>query len=241
MTQCIHGIPLNTAPDEVINSLPKDQGTIARHRCTVCAYVAGIKVSRGAAYVEDFSVCRHGSIAPIQVISALPIYQGGAGRHKCVHCSYNAGLRSSSPEDLVEAFNRYCDSIISTEAFAETRIRKGQDIFRANLLNLWGGCCAATGIDDAKLLRASHIIPWSKCENDAMRLDKYNGILLSALWDSAFDSGLISFEDEGVPIISRHMSDRAKILLKNSFIAPISFAPTSLPFLEWHRDNQYLR
>ena len=31
---------------------------------------------------------------------------------------------------------------------------------------------------------------------DALRLDVHNGLLLSALWDAAFDAGLISFADD---------------------------------------------
>ncbi len=44
-----------------------------------------------------------------------------------------------------------------------------------------------TGISDTALLRASHIVPWAKCSDDAQRLDVHNGLLLSALWDAAID------------------------------------------------------
>ena len=47
-----------------------------------------------------------------------------------------------------------------------------------------------TGITDEALLRASHIVAWADCETDALRLDVHNGLLLSALWDAAFDAGL---------------------------------------------------
>ena len=62
--------------------------------------------------------------------------------------------------------------------------RIGQDIFRAALIDYWGGRCPVTGITDRALLRASHIVPWSECD-DAQRLDVHNGLLLSALWDAA--------------------------------------------------------
>ncbi len=39
-------------------------------------------------------------------------------------------------------------------------------------------------------------MPWADC-TDAQRLDVYSGLLLSALWDAAFDRGLISFADDG--------------------------------------------
>ena len=80
--------------------------------------------------------------------------------------------------------------------------RIGQDIFRKALLAYWNGRCPLTGIADPELLRASHIKPWSACETDAERLDVHNGLLLSALWDAAFDKGLVTFADDGTPILS---------------------------------------
>src|SRR3977135_1680410 len=69
-------------------------------------------------------------------------------------------------------------------------------IFRDALMDYWGGRCPLTGITEPALLRASHIVPWAECD-DAQRLDVHNGLLLSALWDAAFDAGLISFADDG--------------------------------------------
>ena len=73
----------------------------------------------------------------------------------------------------------------------------GQNIFRDALMEYWDGCCPLTGIREPELLRASHIVPWAECESDELRLDVHNGLLLSALWDCAFDAGLISFADTG--------------------------------------------
>jgi HNH endonuclease len=53
----------------------------------------------------------------------------------------------------------------------------------------WKNTCPITGITDSALLRASHIIPWARCESDAERMDVHNGLLLSSLWDAAFDQG----------------------------------------------------
>ena len=82
----------------------------------------------------------------------------------------------------------------------------GQEIFRKALMDYWNGACPLTGITDPALLRASHIVPWAECETDSLRLDVYNGFLLSSLWDSAFDAGLITFSAEGVPIASTKLS-----------------------------------
>jgi hypothetical protein len=84
----------------------------------------------------------------------------------------------------------------TTEAERLVVQRIGQDIFRSALMDYWGGRCPLTGIADPALLRASHIVPWADC-TDEQRLDVHNGLLLSALWDAAFDNGLISFDNDG--------------------------------------------
>jgi hypothetical protein len=66
-----------------------------------------------------------------------------------------------------------------------------------------------TGITDPVLLRASHIVPWSDC-TDEQRLDVHNGLLLSALWDAAFDQGLVSFADDGAPRFGPKLSETAR-------------------------------
>lgn len=92
--------------------------------------------------------------------------------------------------------------------------RVGQDIFRARLISYWRGRCPLTGITDPELLRASHIIPWSECESDEERLNVHNGLLLSALWDAAFDRALVSFTDEGTPLFSERLTADALSALR---------------------------
>jgi hypothetical protein len=77
-------------------------------------------------------------------------------------------------------------------------------VIRQALMEYWNGTCPLTGITDPALLRASHIVPWAECENDALRLNVYNGLLLSSLWDAAFDAGLISFTADGPPSCRPH-------------------------------------
>jgi hypothetical protein len=97
----------------------------------------------------------------------------------------------------------------TTEAERLVIQRVGQDIFREALMDYWGGRCPLTGITEPALLRASHIVPWSDC-NDAQRLDVHNGLLLSALWDAAFDKGLVSFNDDGTLCVSASLSVSAR-------------------------------
>ena len=104
------------------------------------------------------------------------------------------------PDAPLRAFElRVADLPRTTEAERLVVERIGQDIFRARLMDYWQGRCPLTGIADAASLRASHIIPWANCESDAERLDVHNGLLLSALWDAAFDRALVTFETKVSP------------------------------------------
>jgi hypothetical protein len=90
--------------------------------------------------------------------------------------------------------------------------RIGQDIFRAAVMDYWEARCPITGITDPALLRASHIVPWAECD-DAQRLDVRNGLLLSALWDAAFDAGLVSFANDGTVLAIPELSAAARTAL----------------------------
>ena len=108
----------------------------------------------------------------------------------------------------------------TTEAERLVVQRIGQNVFRDALMDYWGGRCPLTGITESALLRASHIVPWADC-NDAQRLDVHNGLLLSALWDAAFDQGLVSFADDGTPRASAKLSQIARTALGLDAVPPL--------------------
>jgi hypothetical protein len=117
--------------------------------------------------------------------------------------------------------------------------RVGQDVFRDGLMKYWNGHCPLTGIGDPALLRASHIKPWARCETDAERLDVHNGLLLSALWDAAFDAGLVTFEDDGTPRFSARLGDAARAAL--AWTEPLPLTPIHRANLAWHREKEFER
>lgn len=121
----------------------------------------------------------------------------------------------------------------TTEAERLVVQRVGQDVFRGGLLQYWQGRCPLTDIADPALLRASHIKPWKDCETDSERLDVHNGLLLSALWDAAFDAGLVTFNDDGSPEFSVHLSAEARSSL--CFRERLCLTQKHQEFLEWHR------
>lgn len=121
---------------------------------------------------------------------------------------YKLGV--SLPDVPLESFKKATAHLPrTTEAERLTVERLGQSIFRQALLEYWNGRCPLTGITDPALLRASHIVPWAECESDALRLDVHNGLLLSALWDAAFDAGLITFADDGTVLRSPKLTKEA--------------------------------
>lgn len=126
----------------------------------------------------------------------------------------------------------------TTEAERLIVQRIGQDIFRSGLIDYWQGQCPLTGITDTALLRASHIVPWKDCTSDAGRLDVHNGLLLSALWDAAFDRGLVTFDDEGQPQFSPSLSDSARAELR--WQDPIPLTDKHRKRLIWHRTNLFV-
>src|ERR1700726_2035697 len=97
---------------------------------------------------------------------------------------------------------------------------------------------ARSGITEVQLLRASHIVPWAECETDEKRLDVHNGLLLSALWDAAFDAGLVSFTDDGVPLASSRLSGAAATELGlNSGKKLSGLTSPHCANLAWHRSR----
>lgn len=100
-------------------------------------------------------------------------------------------------EVIEESYDPSHDKDYVTETPGTVHLRRGQDLYRSRLMGVWHNACAVTGITNVTLLRASHAIPWSKCESAEQRLNPHNGLLLSVSLDALFDQDLICFEDDG--------------------------------------------
>lgn len=125
-----------------------------------------------------------------------------------------------------------------TEVERIVKERVGQGFFRRALLDYWGACCPITGIRDEPLLRASHIVPWAECRSDDERLNVFNGLLLSAHWDAAFDRGLVSFDDYGRALVKPTLSEAALHLLAPERANLLMLDDAHRCQLAWHR-TQY--
>jgi len=118
--------------------------------------------------------------------------------------------------------------------------RVGQGVFRAQLISFWKGC-AVTGANCIPLLKASHIKPWRN-SNNKERLDLFNGLLLSPNLDSAFDTGLITFDSNGKIVLSNEISGAPAFQLHINAklrINPKLFQIEHRLYLEYHRNEVF--
>ncbi len=137
--------------------------------------------------------------------------------------------------DIPEGENR--------EGLVKKRI--GQKAFRDAVLSSYNNKCCITGLEYPSLLIASHIKPWSDCNNGKERTDPSNGLCLNSFHDKAFDIGLITVTAKDYKII---VSDRLKFSNMDESIRSwilkydkqIITMPTKFPprreYLEYHND-----
>ena len=156
--------------------------------------------------------------------------------------------REHNPQDISKCLIKHFDlTKEGSDVMSLTKHRKGQNYFRRMVLTNYGGRCALTGIDITQLLLASHIIPWT--DNKKERLNPCNGICLSALYDRAFDQGLIGFDSNYHTILSTRIKENEGKDYYEKYFKPISGRKLTMPsiykpdtkFLEWHMDSIFLR
>jgi putative restriction endonuclease len=124
----------------------------------------------------------------------------------------------------------------------EVKTRVNQNFFRQVVVANYSGKCAITGIDIPDLLVASHIIPWSK--NEEERLNPENGICFSALFDRAFDKGYIGINGKFQILISSQLKKKEKEDYYSKYFSHLSCTKLFLPkkyypkkeFLQFHLD-----
>jgi len=144
---------------------------------------------------------------------------------------------------------KYADTLRGTEHLKgeykvrEVKTRVNQDVFRNIVLANYEFKCALTGIDVTGLLKASHIVPWSK--NEKERLNPENGICFSALYDCAFDRGYIGVNKKFEIILSSELKKKAKEDYYSKYFSELEGVPITKPkkylpkreFLEYHLDT----
>jgi len=127
------------------------------------------------------------------------------------------------------------NKLTDTEKSIMVSARVGQGHFRAQLLQMWGGC-AVTGYRNTQMLLASHIKPWRDSTHQE-RLDKFNGLLLLANLDKAFDLGFISFDDSGKVLISHYLETPEVLGLREDM--SFNVMAKHKPYLRYHRGELF--
>lgn len=117
------------------------------------------------------------------------------------------------------------------------KARKGQGKYREAVLQ---ECpfCPITMVSDDRLLIASHIKPWVDSDNQE-KTDPKNGFMFTPTYDFLFDRGYISFDDEGIIIISPWLSHMtiSKLNLSPGKKYPLLPVIGREKYLDYHRQN----
>jgi predicted restriction endonuclease len=120
--------------------------------------------------------------------------------------------------------------------------RRGQGQFKQNVAR-FEARCRLTGVTNPTHLVASHIKPWRESDN-AERLTGTNGLLLTPSIDHLFDRGFISFDDDGValvsPVADPESLPRMGVALDRRLFTG-TFEPEQRKFLEYHRREIFLK
>ncbi|WP_077368178.1 HNH endonuclease [Anaerosalibacter sp. Marseille-P3206] len=118
--------------------------------------------------------------------------------------------------------------------------RVGQGEYRTKLLN---EClfCPFTLVNDERLLIASHIKPWAD-SNDREKVDPKNGFILTPTYDTLFDRGFITFENNKKLMVSPWISPMNQNRLQiytGKTISKLPLDEKRIVYLEYHRKNVF--
>ena len=111
----------------------------------------------------------------------------------------------------------------------------GQSAFKKLLRGRYPGCCLC-GLNDQRLLIASHIKPWSESSAEE-KVDIDNGFLLCPNHDFLFDKKLISFSDTGKILISKQISMETRQQLGICDGQRIKLTKGNRKYLTHHREQ----
>lgn len=138
------------------------------------------------------------------------------------------------------------DYPIGEDHTVQTTVRIGQGFFRAAVLSAYNEQCCITRLSIPSLLVASHIVPWRY--DKANRVNPRNGLLLSALHDRAFDTGLLTINENMTVRVSQKYEGIDDQYFRESIqryegrriYLPEKFRPER-EFLAYHRENIFQR
>jgi|JTFO01.1.fsa_nt_gb hypothetical protein len=206
-------------------------------------FTCTVKLGASGGYVLSFnSTALHNELRRKNGdLIAYPIVDLDVLRAVLSDASVLAGSLPNSP--LLE-FDAKIQSLAidDTEVRREVEQRVGQDIYRNHMLSYWEGRCALTNIGESDLLLASHAKPWKDCTAAEERLNVFNGFLLEARFDRLFDKGYITFDDQGLLLVSKRLeSALLNVLGIEQGMSLRWIRDEHLPFLHWHQEHVFIR
>lgn len=204
--------------------------------------------------LSEWAIENHLTEGPLTAITSRPYFESISknirrlpifiDRNERGHQMYSSALLKYA-EYLAEGFDNDVESDIeaiianlaieSTEKSNLVKARIGQGAFRQRLIGLWGNC-SVTGFKDVSLLIASHIKPW-RASNNTERLDEFNGLLLVPNLDKAFDTGLITFDDDGKIRISSQLIEPEKLGITRDL--RVTLKPENEAYMKLHRTDVF--
>jgi putative restriction endonuclease len=203
--------------------------------------------------------CNFASLDPVQRARDIRGLSGASEADRAIWTEFEADAERIAAE--AEAAYERLSGLTSAGHEAETeleapagpteverivRTRRVQRFFRSAVLTSYDFRCAISRIAVPELLNASHIIPWGA--SVARRADPRNGIALNALYDRAFDRGLITFSaDHRVKISPRLRVDDPPPMHRQALL-DIEGAPLAVPSrfgpdpeaLKFHREHVFV-
>ena len=146
------------------------------------------------------------------------IYENEIVTHQLDAIKTNTDIDATTKEQIIQA-------------------RKGQGKYRDLILDKFHNMCAVTGVNDTRILIASHIKPWTDSSNSE-RVSRENGILLCPTLDKLFDKGFISFKNNGQIMLSDYFDERnfKRLNIDNNMICKLYLTNEMKNFLDYHRD-----
>ena len=154
---------------------------------------------------------------------------------RAVECAHE--ITFDSVKSVIDNY----EELTETERSALVKSRIGQGLFKKRLIAKYDSRCIITGIDEKRLLIASHVKPWAVCSNSE-RLSAENGFLLTPTFDRLFDRGLITFSDKGRIYFSSQLSSSVieKLHVSEGDSFDLKLSSELKQNLQYHQDVVFL-
>ncbi len=181
---------------------------------------------------------QHMAVAAVPPLMATALRRLLAGEVERIVGAITEAVGRSLAEDAAEAAIQRRTDIGPARKLELLKARNGQGSYRANLESNETSC-RVTGVLDRRHLLATHIKPWSECD-DAQMLDGANGLLMSPHVAHLFERGYVSFSDDGELLVSQELNP--VVLAKWHIELPLhvgEFRPEQCYYLEYHRQQVF--